>query len=263
VLADDTLSWEARGLLAYLLSKPDNWQVLPKALIKESPNAGRDKVYRILDELKSAGYIMSEQIRGTNGQMGAMEYVVYDTPQAEEPQVSGDFTVTGNTVSGKTVYGNAVSGKHGRIVNTDSYQELNEPITEENNDSGESVTEIVVAEKPARKKRDYTPEFMRLWGIYPRQVNITASIDKYNQLLNDGVSYEEMLTAVTNYARVKASTSVQYLMHFTTFFGPHERWKDYLDGASGLLEAEQSERSESFGAIARFAMQDEGEPWNA
>ena len=243
VLTDSELTWEARGLLAYLLSKPDNWKVLPKALVKESPKAGRDKVYRMLEELKCAGYIVAEQMRLEGGQMGGMEYVVYDTPQEQEPELSGDFTVSGFAVSGSAVSGSAVSGESGCIVNTHSYKELSRANTETTNDSGESGSEMAVAEKSARKKREYTPEFEQLWNLYPRKTGRTNAVDAYHARVRGGLAHDEMLQAVINYARVKSSTPLHYLMHFSTFFGPHERWKDYLDGAAGILEADGSART--------------------
>ena len=49
-------SWAARGLLAYLLSRPDDWKVLVNDL-KKRGNLGRDGIYALLRELRSAGYV--------------------------------------------------------------------------------------------------------------------------------------------------------------------------------------------------------------
>jgi hypothetical protein len=56
------ISWEARGLHAYLMSKPDNWQVIMSELISAGP-AGKDKMRRMLEELEGAGYLLRERIR--------------------------------------------------------------------------------------------------------------------------------------------------------------------------------------------------------
>ena len=37
-LNDERLTWEARGVLGYLLSKPDTWEVNIKDLANKSPN---------------------------------------------------------------------------------------------------------------------------------------------------------------------------------------------------------------------------------
>lgn len=61
-LNDDNLSWQAKGLLAYLLSKPDNWIVIVADLVKRATN-GRDSVNSILKELEQKGYIERIKIR--------------------------------------------------------------------------------------------------------------------------------------------------------------------------------------------------------
>lgn len=81
VAQDETLSWEARGMLVYLLSKPDDWEVRPANL---QQLCGRDKVYRILKELLSAGYLVYEHIRRDDGVFSEGEYRVYETPQPKE-----------------------------------------------------------------------------------------------------------------------------------------------------------------------------------
>ncbi len=53
--AQSNLSYEAVGMLTYLLSKPCDWKVKVSDLQREG--CGRDKVYRILDELAAAGYV--------------------------------------------------------------------------------------------------------------------------------------------------------------------------------------------------------------
>ena len=51
LLTDKALSWEARGLLCYLLSKPDDWQVRLYDLIRRGP-AGEHKIRRTLEALQ-------------------------------------------------------------------------------------------------------------------------------------------------------------------------------------------------------------------
>jgi hypothetical protein len=55
------LSFGARGLHAYLMTKPDNWEVRRHHLIHASP-AGREAVQRMINELKLHGYMNIETI---------------------------------------------------------------------------------------------------------------------------------------------------------------------------------------------------------
>lgn len=86
---DRRLSWGARGLLVYLLGKPDNWQVFPAALVDEVSESakptGRDGTYALLNELLAVGYIRREQARKEDGTLGATRYVVSESPLPEKP----------------------------------------------------------------------------------------------------------------------------------------------------------------------------------
>ena len=83
MLNSDNLSWEARGLLGYLLEKPDGWQISLTNLVRNGP-AKADKVRRILSELEDAGYLVR---RRTNGDGGAFkgDSEIYETPQPVVP----------------------------------------------------------------------------------------------------------------------------------------------------------------------------------
>ena len=50
-IEDARLPWAARGLLVYLLSKPDDWQVRVKDLQKRG-DLGRDGIYKLLAVLR-------------------------------------------------------------------------------------------------------------------------------------------------------------------------------------------------------------------
>lgn len=78
LLRDKRLSWAARGLLAFLLSKPDNWKVRVDNLINESP-AGRDANYSILDELASLRYLVRIRRKGPGG------HFIHETIVSESP----------------------------------------------------------------------------------------------------------------------------------------------------------------------------------
>lgn len=87
-LNDKTLSWSAKGLHAYLMSLPDNWQVRVDDLQKRSRN-GRDAVRAILKELEQAGYIKKTSCRiHENGQFNGIEYLVLEIPDLNPDSIS-------------------------------------------------------------------------------------------------------------------------------------------------------------------------------
>lgn len=86
---DRRLGWAARGLLVYLLGKPDNWKISITNLRNETADSskptGRDGVYALLDELVQAGYIVREQDRKEDGRMGEIHYIVSEIPHSDLP----------------------------------------------------------------------------------------------------------------------------------------------------------------------------------
>lgn len=91
VAQNRSLTWEARGLLAYLLSQPDDWSVIVADLQQQ---CGRDKVYRILSDLEQAGHLRREQARRDDGTLDATVYRVYEHPQPlpEKPYTAEPYT---------------------------------------------------------------------------------------------------------------------------------------------------------------------------
>lgn len=76
---DSSLSWKAKGLLAYCLSRPPGWEIRTFDLIKRSKD-GRDAVFAGLRELEAAGYLKREQLTGDKGRFGTIQYLIAEDP---------------------------------------------------------------------------------------------------------------------------------------------------------------------------------------
>ena len=73
------LSWESMGLLCYLISKPDCWEVSPAALAN-TKKCGINKVHSLLKELRNSGFVVGKRTK-----IGTFDYYVYDTKQSNTP----------------------------------------------------------------------------------------------------------------------------------------------------------------------------------
>jgi hypothetical protein len=90
---DLRLSWAARGLLIFLLGKPDHWEVSVKHLIKQTEEAvgkhsGRDAVRVIIKELEQVGYITADKAR-SSGRFDGMAYMVSEEASLPETDIPG------------------------------------------------------------------------------------------------------------------------------------------------------------------------------
>jgi hypothetical protein len=84
LLRNANLSLQSRGLLAFVLSHPDDWEFDRAWLIKES-GAGKDRLDAILAELEAKRHLRRTQQRLPNGRAGAWEYLFSQEPIEDEP----------------------------------------------------------------------------------------------------------------------------------------------------------------------------------
>ena len=115
---DKRLSWETRGLMGYLLTKPDNWEIRMEDLHKQGP-AKLHKLRRMLAEAKLYGYM--NRIRLTN-QDGTFDWIteVFESP-AQNPHPSTNIrkSTTGQSRVGLSTSGSSMSGKPADIISTE------------------------------------------------------------------------------------------------------------------------------------------------
>lgn len=95
-LQDSSISYEATGLLAMILSLPDDWEIHKTWLQKQKIKCGRDKMSKMMNELVDAGYVVVKQSIGEDGRFSQNDYLVHPTPVNWKP-------VDGKTVNGKPV----------------------------------------------------------------------------------------------------------------------------------------------------------------
>lgn len=98
IARNSALSWEARGLLLYLLSQADGWEVVEADLLAQGP-AGRDKVRRMLDELKAAGHFRRVAVRQQDGTFRYVTEIYEEPPLTENPEAAQNEPLTGKPLT--------------------------------------------------------------------------------------------------------------------------------------------------------------------
>lgn len=186
-LEDSNLSWKAKGLLAYLLSRPDDWKIYVNDLISRAKD-GRDSVYSGLRELIEAKYIFKQRLFDEKGRFAGWEYRVYEHPQLHLSELEDEVSETGKyerteyeksangkdedaeiecekdeygkSISGKTVYGKPAYGKtaYGKTVYGKS-DTTNNNLTNINLTNNELINNANDDEKLAKLSRFYQENF--------------------------------------------------------------------------------------------------------
>lgn len=79
LIADKSLSWRAKGIAVYLLSKPDDWQIIRED-IEQYATDGIASVRAGLKELEDAGYLTRTRKIGAHGHF-EWDIVLHEAPQ--------------------------------------------------------------------------------------------------------------------------------------------------------------------------------------
>ena len=109
-LENINLSWKAKGLLTYLLSKPNDWKIYVSELIKRSTD-GENSIRSGLKELEKIGHLIKRRIKDKKGRFIGLEYIVYEdlsergknpyveNPNVENPDVENQALLIKNTTN--------------------------------------------------------------------------------------------------------------------------------------------------------------------
>jgi len=82
-LKDESLSWKAKGLMAYFLSLPDDWTIHFSEIEKHATD-GKASLRSAINELKEKGYLRAEQKRVDN-RFAEMVYTIIENPAEDSP----------------------------------------------------------------------------------------------------------------------------------------------------------------------------------
>lgn len=101
---DNNLTFKAKGILLYLLSRPDNWQIYESEMLKHTKE-GKDSLKSGIKELEDVGYIKRTRKRNDKGHLNGYEYLVYEHP------IHNGNSYLGKSDDGKSNVGKSNNGK--------------------------------------------------------------------------------------------------------------------------------------------------------
>ena len=174
-IEDPRMSWKAKGILAYLMSKPNDWQVWVKDLIKRSSD-GRDAVLSGLRELQDNHYASRTQPRRQDGTLGPVEYMVYESPQTGFPLT--DKPLTAKPLTENPTHTNNDCSKNDLRKNESKLQQTKKPKPQstppsnqddwdkEDHENFEVILESWVSEF-GKMSADTVDKMINLWNEYP------------------------------------------------------------------------------------------------
>lgn len=189
-LENPNLSWRAKGLLTYLLSRPSDWTVQMTHLESMSTD-GKTGLRSIMHELRRAGHAQIEQRRSPDGKHGAgTEWVIYEERKTRDER---------------------------------------KPESQETRDSGFSETLVfdALTKKDTTTKKDTNAqarECEEVWKAYPRKVAKPSALTAIRKAIK-AHGYLRVLAATRRFAVIRPDKNDSYTPHPATWFN-QQRYND-------------------------------------
>ncbi len=102
VLNDSRLSFRARGVLMWLLSKPADWRTRSESIAGQSPTEGRDAIRTAMRELESLGYLVRQKIQDDRGRWHTLQ-TIFEEPVDTSAGPGPEKATHGQSDSGEPV----------------------------------------------------------------------------------------------------------------------------------------------------------------
>jgi DnaD/phage-associated family protein len=206
---DKNISYAALGLLTYLLSQSDNWDVVIPDLLRKK--CGRDKAYHLLNELKDAGYIVQGRLEA--GQQKPplwAERHVYERPFTEMPDTVTPYPEIPETEK---------SG-NGEPIPEKPETETRETPARAATESTESLTDLKDKRLKDQQQR------ARIYTLYEQLCKTTINAITADALKDDAATYPaDWIEKAVEEAALSGATSWKYVRSIL------ERWR--RDGFPG------------------------------
>lgn len=206
-LRDERLTWKAKGILAYILSLPDDWVFYMEEVAKHSKD-GIASLKAGMKELKECGYVKRFPIKGEDGKIHRWETIIYEVPQVEKPLVEI------LPVESLPVENLPVENRPLLSTNIPSTNNTNSP------------------EKKSPRKNvsdGYSEDFENLWKAYPKKIDKKQGYKSFNAAIKKH-SFEVIMSGVKGYAdHIKRNgTETKFVKHASTFFN-NECYLEYVE----------------------------------
>ena len=208
-LLNEKISLKAKGLLALLLSYPDNWQFYEAEIVQHAADKA-NSLSSGLKELIENGYIVRKLGKDETGKFKGYEYHIYEKPITEKPITENSVLLNNKDTKNKDTKNKNTKNKN---TKTASSPEL-------------------------------ASEFKEWYSKYPHPRNEQQTMKNYIKARKT-YSAEQLMTALNNYlAEIEEQhTDKRYIKHSTNFVGQEQAFVDYLDTPAQPVLTEETDDS--------------------
>ena len=170
IFRDENLSAKSLGILAKMLSLPDNWEFSETGLCSIFKKDGRSSIRSGLKELEENGYLVRSRVRDESGKLTSAEWTVSDKPMLGNPMLENPM-LENPMLENRTQY------------NTKEYN------------TKEFITKDIPPISPKGEK-DCSDLFNQFWAAYPKHIAKQSAVKAFEKLKPDEKLLEAMLKAI-------------------------------------------------------------------
>ena len=208
IFRDENLSAKSLGILAKMLSLPDNWEFSVTGLCSIFKKDGIDSIRNGLKELEQNGYLVRNRVRDESGKLTSAEWTVSDQPMLGKPMLENPM-LENPMLENRTQY------------NTKEYN-TKEFITKE------FITKDIPPISPKGGK-DCSDLFNQFWSSYPKHIAKQSAVKAFEKLKPDEKLLEAMLKAIERQKESKQweKDGGAFIPYPATWLN-QRRWEDEL-----------------------------------
>ncbi|WP_437272749.1 conserved phage C-terminal domain-containing protein [Staphylococcus succinus] len=210
---DSNLTFKSKGILLYLLSRPDDWQIYESEILKHT-NDGKDSLKSGIRELEDVGYVVRTRKRNDKGHLNGYEYLVYEHP------IQNGNSYLGLSDNGKSNIGKTVNGESVPTNNKGTKNDL----TNNNNTNNDSNT---MSGNPTVYPYESIVEYLNKQASkkYRYQTDKTKSLIKSR--FKQGFSEDDFKIVIDNKVAEWKGTDMEKFLRPETLFG--NKFEGYLN----------------------------------
>ncbi|WP_204189968.1 helix-turn-helix domain-containing protein [Staphylococcus sp. GDY8P79P] len=195
---DEKISWKAKGIMSYLFSKPDDWQIYQTQLEKVSID-GKASVRSTINELIDNGYMTRQSRRKSNGDFDGYDYTLHEYPTNDGVRKMEDAKME------------------------DAKMEIAKSDTTNNNSTNNDLTNNDINTSATKVTQE---QFEEWWNLYNKKKDKKKANSLFKSTLKK-YDYETIMKGTKEY--LKTIKDKQYQKYPKTFLSQESFLNDYGD----------------------------------
>ena len=186
ILNNPNLSLKAKGLFAFLQSKPDGWMFSIERISGQTRD-GKDAIRSAIKELEKNGFLIRKIIRNEKGEWSGYDYILSENPLSENPTTDNPMSENPDAYSKKDIVRkkknkSVYTSPNGEVSSTSSEEEPSQPSPASRSPSVPFKKIQVLWNTTIEKNKSVLPRLVTINPNTPRATHVKARWKEFPDL---------------------------------------------------------------------------------